>query len=247
MSFLNDALKDYLSLSSLLFSIYAVGFTLISSLFHYKNLLKKHDDDFKVFIRYFAYFSLFLLVIPVIGIFLYSPHPLQALKNLGFRIGNYKIGLTAILISIPIAAVSGYISSNDPKFKKFYPFSKNACRSLNTFVIYEISYLFLYYIAWEFTFRGVFLFSITEMTVPGKTGILIAILIQTIISTVYHLGHPDTEIFGAFVGGIIFGVIAYVTKSFLYTIFIHALIGIVNDTFLYIRYYKKGKTKKGMK
>jgi len=240
-SLFEDTAKNFLSLYSVLFSIYAIDFTLISSLFHYKSLLKKYDDDFKAFIHYFAYFFLFLLIIPVIGISLYSPHPLEALKNLGIRLGNYKIGLIVILVSIPISAVFGYIASNDPKLNKYYPFSKNACRSLKTFLIYEMSYLFLYYIAWEFTFRGVFLFSIAEMMDHSKTGILIAILIQTIISTVYHLGHPDTEIFSAFFGGIIFGVIAYATKSFLYTIFIHALIGIVNDTFLYIRYYKKNE------
>lgn len=240
-SFLEDAVNNYLSLYSLLFLIYAVSFTLISSFFHYKNLLKKFDNDFKAFIHYFVYFSLFLLIFPVIGIFLYSPHPLEVLKDLGFRFGNYKIWLIVIVISIPISAVSGYITSNDTKLKKFYPFSKNACRSLKTFIIYEIFYLFLYYIAWEFTFRGVILFSIAEMMGHSKSGILIAILIQTIISTVYHLGHPESEIFGSFVGGIIFGVIAYTTKSFLYTLFIHALIGIVNDTFIYIRYYKKNE------
>ena len=242
--FLKDAVKNYLSLYSLLFLIYAVGFALLSSLFNYKNLLKKYNDDFKVFIQYFAYFSLFLLLIPVIGIFLYSPHPLEILKNLGFQPGNFKLGLILILISIPIVAAMAYKSSNDPKLKRYYPFSKNACRSLKTFVVYEISYLLLYYIAWEFTFRGFFLFSIAEMMGYSKSGILIAILIQAIISTVYHLGHPDLEILTTLVGSIIFGIVAYATKSFLYPLFIHALLGILNDTFLYIQYYKKKKHEK---
>jgi membrane protease YdiL (CAAX protease family) len=182
---------------------------------------------------------LFLLLIPVIGIFLYSPHPLKILKNLGFQPGNFKLGLILILISIPILVFAAYISSNDPNFKRYYPFSKNACRSLKTFVVYEISYLLMYYIAWEFTFRGFFLFSIAEMMGHSRSGILIAILIQAIISTVYHLGHPDLEILSALFGGIIFGIVAYATKSILYTIFIHAFLGILNDTFLYVRYYKK--------
>lgn len=239
LSFLKDGVKNYLTLYSLLFLIYAVGFALISSLFNYKSLLKKYKDDLKVFIRYFAYFSLFLLLIPVIGIFLYSPHPLKILRNLGFQPGNFKLGLILILISIPILVFAAYISSNDPNFKRYYPFSKNACRSLKTFVVYEISYLLMYYIAWEFTFRGFFLFSIVEMMGHSRSGILIAILIQAIISTVYHLGHPDLEILSALFGGIIFGIVAYATKSILYTIFIHAFLGILNDTFLYVRYYKK--------
>ncbi len=239
LSFLKDGVKNYLTLHSLLFLIYAVGFALISSLFNYKSLLRKYKDDLKAYIRYFAYFSLFLLLIPVIGIFLYSPHPFEILKNLGFQPGNFKLGLILILISIPILVIAAYISTNDPNLKKYYPFSKNACRNLKTFVLYEISYLLMYYIAWEFTFRGFFLFSIAELMGNSQSGILIAILIQAIISTVYHLGHPDLEILSTLFGGIIFGIVAYATKSILYTIFIHAFLGILNDTFLYIRYHRK--------
>jgi len=239
ISFLKDAVENYLTVHSLLFLIYAVGFALISSLFNYKSLLKKYKDDLKAYIRYFAYFSLFLLLIPVIGIFLYSPHPVEILKNLGLQPGNFKLGLVLMLISIPILLVAAYVSTNDPDLKKYYPFSKNACRSLKTFVVYEISYLLMYYIAWEFTFRGFFLFSIAEMMGHSKSGILIAILIQAIISTVYHLGHPDLEILSTLFGSIIFGIVAYATQSILYTIFIHAFLGILNDTFLYIRYHRK--------
>jgi membrane protease YdiL (CAAX protease family) len=96
----------------------------------------------------------------------------------------------------------------------------------------------MYYFAWEFTFRGVFLFSIIEMTGEAKTGILAAIFIQATIATVYHIGHPDIEVVSAFVGSLIFGIIAYITMSFLYTLFIHALLGVANDTFFYLKYHK---------
>lgn len=237
-SFLKEVIQNYVSLFSLVFLIYAVAFTLLSSLFHYKRLLEKYKDDFKAFVLYFVYFSLFLFVIPVIVILLLFPHPLETLKNLGFQPGNYQLGLKIILISMPLCLLSSYIAANDPRLKKYYPFSKNACRNLKTFALYEMFYLFLYYLAWEFTFRGVILFSIAGMMADAK-GILIAIFIQTIISTVFHLGHPDTEIFSSLAGGIIFGIIAYATKSFFYSLFVHALIGILNDSLLYVRYYRK--------
>jgi membrane protease YdiL (CAAX protease family) len=237
-SFLKDFFQNYITLYSLLFLIYAVGFTFLSSFFHYKSLQKKYKDDLQVFIRYFMYFFLFLLIIPAAAVLLYSSQPLEALKSFGFRFGNYKLGLILSLIAIPVCAAAVYVSLKDPKLKDQYPFSKNACRSVKTFVLYELAYLFLYYIAWEFTFRGVLLFSIIEMTGHAKAGILAAVLIQTIIATVYHLGHPDIEIVGAFAGSIIFGIIAYLTGSFLYTIFIHALLGMANDTFFYIKYHK---------
>jgi hypothetical protein len=237
-SFLKDLFQNYLTLYSLLFFIYALGFTLLSSLFHYKSLQKKYTDDLQVFIRYFMYFCLFLLIIPAIVIFLYSSQPLDALKNFGFQFGNYKPGLLLCLIAIPVCTVAVFISLKDPKLKNQYPFSKNACRSRKTFVLYELAYFFFYYLSWEFTFRGVFLFSIIEMTGEAKSGILIAILIQAIIATIYHIGHPDIEVISAFVGSIIFGIIAYVTMSFLYTLFIHALLGVANDTFFYLKYHK---------
>lgn len=237
-SFLKDFFQNYLTLYSLLFFIYALGFTLLSSFFHYKSLQKKYTDDLQVFIRYFMYFCLFLFIIPAIVIFLYSSQPLETLKSFGFRFGNYKPGLILCLIAIPVCALAVYVSLKDPKLKNQYPFSKNACRSRKTFVLYELAYLLLYYFAWEFTFRGVLLFSIIEITGEAKAGILMAILIQAIIATIYHIGHPDIEVVSAFVGSIIFGIIAYVTMSFLYTLFIHALLGVANDTFFYLKYHK---------
>lgn len=244
LSFFKETARSYISLYSLLFLIYALSFTLLSSLFNYRKLLKKYEDDLKAFLLYFAYFSLFLLIIPLITIFIYSAQPLEALGKLGFQLGDFRLGLKIILISIPVCALSAFIGSNDPKLKNYYPFSKKACKSPTTFVLYEASYLFLYYVAWEFAFRGFFLFSIAGMAADSKAGILAAILVQTIISTVYHLGHPDTEIFSSFIGGIIFGTIAYATKSFLYTIFIHSLLGILNDTLIYLRHYRKTATTK---
>jgi len=237
-SFLRDFFQNYLSLHSLLFLTYALSFTLLSSVFHYRNLQRKFSNDLQVFVRYFIYFFLFLLLIPVVVILLYASQPLEALQSLGFQPGNSRLGLILSLIAIPICAFAVYVSLKDPKLKDQYPFAKNACRGVRTFVLYELAYLFMYYAPWEFTFRGVFLFSIIEITGEAKAGILIAILVQAILATVYHLGHPDIEVISAFVGSIIFGIIAYVTQSFLYTLFIHALLGIANDTFFYLKYHK---------
>lgn len=235
-----DVLTD-ISLHSWLFVIYAIGFALISSFFHYKNLLNKHTDDLKVFIRYFISFFVLLFAIPFVFIFFSFPQPLETLRGLGLQFGNYKLGMLIILIGIPITAVLTYISTKDPEIKEQYPFSKEACENPKKFVLYEISYLIFYYLTWEFTFRGVLLFTLIELMGETSTGIIVAILIQTIIATVYHLGHPRIEILGALMGSVIFGIIAYATQSILYTIFLHALIGILNDTIIYLRYHRNRK------
>ena len=122
-----------------------------------------------------------------------------------------------------------------------YPFSKKACQNPRKLFFYELSYLIFYYTSWEFTFRGVFLFSLIEMMGDNPSGVMAAILIQSIVATVFHLGHPHIEIIGALIGSFIFGVIAYATGSILYTVFLHASIGILNDVFIYCRYHKIDK------
>ncbi|UCE41058.1 MAG: CPBP family intramembrane metalloprotease [Candidatus Aminicenantes bacterium] len=235
-----DFLTD-ISPHSWLLVIYAVGFALISSFFHYRNLLKNHTDDFKSFIRYFISFFVLLFAIPFVFILLSFPQPLETLRGLGLQFGEFNLGVMIILIGIPIIAVLAYISTKHPAIKEQYPFSKQACDNPRKFVVYEIFYLIFYYSAWEFTFRGVLLFSLIELMGENSTGIIVAILIQTIIATVYHLGHPHMEILGALVGSVIFGIIAYATQSILYTIFLHALIGILNDTIIYLRYHRNKK------
>ncbi len=232
-----DVFND-LSPTSLLFLVYAVNFALISSYFHHRNLLKKHEDDFKAYIRYFINFFVLLFVIPVVFILFSFSRPFDALESLGLRLGDVKLGTLIILAGIPVSAVLIFISTKNPALKEQYPFSKKACQNPQRLFFYELSYLIFYYTAWEFTFRGVFLFSLIELTGDNSSGIMVAILIQSIVATVYHLGHPHIEVIGALIGSFIFGVIAYATGSILYTVFLHASIGILNDTFIYCRYHK---------
>lgn len=232
-----DVIKD-LSPSSLLFLVYALDFALISSYFHHKNLLKRYGDDFKAYIRYFIYFFILLFAIPVVFILFSFSRPFETLESLGLRFGDWKLGALIILVGIPISAVLIYVSTRNPSLKEQYPFSKKACQSPQRFFFYEASYLIFYYTAWEFTFRGVFLFMLIELMRDNPSGIIAAILVQSIVATVYHLGHPHIEVIGALIGSIVFGVIAYATGSILYTIFLHAFIGILNDTFIYRRYHK---------
>ncbi len=232
-------MKGYFSLYPLLFLIYAVSFTLTSTFFHHKTLTRKYKDDFKAYLLYFACFSLFFFIIPVLFIFIFSDYPFPALKSLGLQIGRWRTGLPIILIGLPIFALLSFSLSNDPKLREQYPFSREARQSPGKFILYEASYLFLYYVAWEFVFRGVFLFSLSEMMGFSRSGIVVAILVQATLAAVFHLGHPDLEIIGALVGSILFGIIAYITHSILYTIFLHALLGILNDTLITLRHHKK--------
>jgi membrane protease YdiL (CAAX protease family) len=73
-------------------------------------------------------------------------------------------------------------------------------------------------------------------------GLIPALAVQTIISTLYHFGHPPSEIFAALGAGVIFGLVAYATGSIFYASILHAAVGISNDVFLYTRRPRPGRS-----
>jgi len=183
---------------------------------------------------YFIFFFIFLLVVPLGLVYISGTNLPWFLKQIGFSTGKIKIGGILVAVSIPVSMLAGFLGSRDPKMKDQYPYSKKACKSLPSFISYEIVYFFLYYFTWEFVFRGLLFFPLLY-----SFDLIIALSISTIISTLYHIDHPHSEIFAALLAGFIFGLVAYFTQSFIYTFLIHGLIGINTDTFLYWRYHRK--------
>ncbi len=216
----------------ILYVYLAIAFPLMMTFFHYRALLKKRGD-YQAFLLYFAAFFAFFLAVPVLIILIAAPGPLAFLVSVGLTAGRVGKGLIFTAAAVPIALLAAFVGSRDPVMKAQYPFSKEACASLKRFVFYEASYLLLYYLSWEFLFRGVLFFPLV-----ATVGLVPALAVQTIISTVYHFGHPDSEIFAALGAGFVLGLIAYATGSFLYTFVIHALVGIADDSFLYYRYHR---------
>lgn len=214
---------------SLLLLYLPVAFGLMLTVFSPKQFLKKYDD-LKSYVLYFSLFCLCLCLVPAVILIVQN----VKLLDVGLTLGNRTTGVRVLLIGMPLAVLSAFVGSRDPQMKSQYPFSKLACRNAKTFVLYEVAYLVLYYFPWEFIFRGVFLFFLL-----AHTDVVAAIAIQTMVSTVYHIGHPSSEILGAAFAGFIFGAIAVITGSFLYPFVIHAVLGICDDTFLYFRYHRE--------
>jgi membrane protease YdiL (CAAX protease family) len=201
--------------------------------FHYRRLLKK-GDDFRAFLGYFVAFFCLFLAIPCLIIVVFSPEPVLFLKAAGLSLGKVNRGLLISAVGAPLAVLSGFIGSRDVRLRRFYPFSKSACRTPRTFIAFEAAYFFLYYVAWEFLYRGILFFPL----IPSL-GLVPALALQTAVSTFHHLGHPPSELLAALGAGVVFGLIAYSTGSFLYTIILHALTGISTDTFIYLRDYRR--------
>ncbi len=216
-------------LKTVLFLYLPVAFTLLLTIFNYRAFLKVFDD-FWAYLFYFGAFFIFFLAVPVLLILTLSLRPPTALRGLGFTLGIVRHGWGILTAGIPLAVLIAYVGSRDPALQQHYPFSKTACADPRRFLLFELAYVFFYYFPWEFLFRGLLFFPVV-----AALGLPAALALQTIVSTLLHVGHPDSEIWAALAAGIIFGLIAYWTGSFLYALLLHALIGVGNDFFLYRR------------
>ncbi len=59
-----------------------------------------------------------------------------------------------------------------------------------------------------------------------------AILIQTTISALFHIGKPDGEILSSILGGLIWGIVVFRSRSLLYVLAVHWLLGVSLDFFI---------------
>lgn len=208
---------------AVLFPWLALALTLLSTAFSRGRFLRRHDD-YKSVLLYFASFFVLLFVFPVLLILLFSDRPAEFLKLVGLTPGHFGRGLLLTAAALPLAFLSARIGSADPKMRAFYPFAKSACAGRGRFALYESAYLVLYYLPWEFAYRGLLFFPIL-----AATDLPTALAIQAALSTLYHLGHPETEIFAALGAGFAFGLVAYWTQSVFYSTLIHAFVGLSTD------------------
>jgi membrane protease YdiL (CAAX protease family) len=95
--------------------------------------------------------------------------------------------------------------------------------SLPLFASYESAY-FLYFVSWEFLFRGWMLNGLL-----GRFGRAGAVLIPTVPFVLMHLGKPELEAFGSILAGIALGVMALRTRSFWYGALVHGVIAVWMD------------------
>lgn len=151
-------------------------------------------------------------------------------RDYGIVVGDWRRGLTLTLILFPIiAGTILYPGSQTAEMRAFYPFDKAAGDSVAAFLKLQLVRGLFFYSAWEFFFRGFMLFGLRKYL-----GDWLAICIQTIPSCLWHIGTPTGETFSSIVGGVLFGIIAVRTRSILWPLLLHYLIGVGLDFFVVI-------------
>lgn len=180
--------------------------------------------DQAIRISQFGIFFILMFIIPLLYIKLVMK---KDLNEFGLGVGDIKLG-SKLLLLIPLVIMPAiYFTAKMPDVRSEYPLAKSLLENQTHLLIYEIAYIVLYYIAWEFYFRGFVLFGLKD-----KFGAINAILIQTISSCLVHIDKPEGEIIGSILVGILFGIIALKTRSVWYVIMLHVAIGLLTDLFI---------------
>jgi membrane protease YdiL (CAAX protease family) len=172
----------------------------------------------------FAVTCLLFLLVPLVALKLFAR---QGLAELGLALGDKFAGFCVVVpLGFLVFGLSAFSVSFDPVFQSEYPMAKLAASSWSYFLVYQVAYGLLYYVAYEAFFRGMLQFSLRR-----ELGATAAILIQTCITTLLHIGKPEPEIWSALLAGLAFGLLAFRLRSIWPLVILHWGLGLMTDIF----------------
>ena len=156
-----------------------------------------------------------MFILPVLSIkFIFK----QKLSEFGFTLGDKKFGFITAGIFFLVMLIVVWIVSGSEKFASTYPQGGiKVSESFSTFMLFEFSIL-IYMLGWEFFWRGYSLFGLKP-----KFGYY-SVFIQMIPFFILHKGKPEIELFASIFAGLILGVQALRSRSFIYCWLLHWLV-----------------------
>lgn len=201
-----------------------LSLTVASPSFFYDHFGKNRLDSR---IYWFLLDGSFMFLIPVISIkFVFK----KKLSDFGFTLGDKKFGLITSIIFFAFMFVTVWIVSASLEFTVAYPQGGNELKTnIQLLLFYEFCIL-VYMLGWEFLWRGYMLFGLKE-----KLGYY-TIFIQMIPFFILHKGKPELELFASIFAGIILGIQALRSRSFIYSWILHWLVMVSIDTISVIRF-----------
>jgi len=148
--------------------------------------------------------------------------------DVGLAPGNLRFGLktafTLIALALPIMAYG----ASQPAFKAYYPIWAPARTSAFNFLFLELAVLLMMFNT-EFYFRGLLLFSLDRKLQNLKHGRWIAILLDSFIYMLAHIGKPGLEVPYSFFVGVVFCWLALKSKSIVPSLAAHWISSVLFD------------------
>ena len=148
--------------------------------------------------------SYYLMVPLAAGFVFFRDRPWQY----GIRIGRWRSSIVLSTACLAAMVPVLYEASKMPEFRSYY-----SMEAVDWFDLLLNTALLMF--AWEFLFRGYMLFGLERSI--GKS----AIIVQTIPFVLLHLGKPFLETLLCIPGGLVFGYVAYRTRSVLPCFAVH--------------------------
>lgn len=194
--------------------------------------------DFGLYAYRFILITLVFGVLPFAATLAAGYHP----RSLGLRLSPLGAARRPFLIFVLVGIVVGIVGGFDPELSSFYPFSKSLVAEVTSgkvglFVLHVAAYGLLYYLPWEFLFRGVLVLPFVEALEDRvDPGLLLSIAsLQVIPSAIMHFGHPFTETLGAVLFGIVAAYFAVRTRSIWPAMVLHLVVGVTVDAVVILR------------
>jgi len=148
-------------------------------------------------------------------------------NQLGLGLGDRSFGWKSVAVLAPIMVVGTVIGSSDPQIQAFYPIAGDAVAdSITSLAVWFSAYL-LFYISFEFFYRGFLLKGLSDL--ESRRSLILFVGIQAVCCFLIHIGKPQAELIASLPASILFGWIAWRSRSIWYNVAIHFAVGIAND------------------
>lgn len=138
--------------------------------------------------------------------------------------GDVRFGGSVTLALGIVLALGMGIATRSPELQATYPWAGEWPGASALHLLAWAGAYALYYVAYEFFYRGFLL-----RTAEAAWGTAAAIWLQTIASTLVHLGKPLPETMGAIAFGLVLGALAVRSRSLAWPILLHLILGLATD------------------
>lgn len=172
-----------------------------------------------------AAFAVTFALLGVVPALLAAPIYGRSAWRRGLGAGDAGAGVPFLALGIAIAIGVAYASRTSPELAAVYPLGDPSLE-WRSWIPHVVGYG-LYYLGFEYFFRGFLLLGLAPRLGPSAAN-----LMQAGIVTMAHLGKPDIELAAAFPASLLFGWLTLRTGSIWYALGIHWAVGVALDYFL---------------